>query len=41
MSGQALEWAAQAGGGVTVHESLQEMFRCGTMGHGLVRKYWW
>ncbi len=32
----ALEWAAQGGGGVTVLGGLQETWRCGTEGCGLV-----
>jgi len=32
-----LEWAAQGDGGVTVPGGVQETFRCGTEGHGLVR----
>ena len=39
-SGQEMEWAAQAGSGVTVLGGVQEMFRC-TEGHGLMGKYWW
>ena len=35
--GQALEWAAQRGGGVTGSGSVQEMFGCCVEGHGLVR----
>ena len=35
-----MEWAAQAGSGVTVLGGVQEMFRC-TEGHGLMGKYWW
>jgi len=41
MSGQALKWAAQRSGGITIHGDVQEMFRCGTKGHGLEGKYWW
>ena len=33
-----LEWAAQGDGGVTVPGGVQETFRCGTEGHGLVGK---
>jgi len=36
MSGQALEQAAQGGGGVTIPGSVQETCSCGTLGHGLV-----
>ena len=36
--GQALEWTAQGGGGVTDHSGVQETFRCCTEGRGLVRK---
>ena len=32
-----LEWAAQAGGGVIIPGGIQEMFRCCSEGHGLVR----
>ncbi len=35
-SGQALEWAAQGGGGVIVPGSVQETFRCCTKVHVLV-----
>jgi len=28
-------------GNVTISGDVQEMFRCGTEGHGLVGKYWW
>jgi len=35
-SGNALEWAAQGGGGVTVPGGVQEMWRCSTEEHGLV-----
>ena len=35
--GQALEWAAQGGGGVTDPGSVQGMFRHCIEGHGLVR----
>ena len=35
-SSQALEWAAQGGGGVTVSGGVQEKFRCCIEGHGLV-----
>jgi len=31
-----LNWAAQGGGGVTIPGGIQETFRCGTEGHGLV-----
>ena len=34
--GQALEKAAQGGGGITIPASTQETCRCGTKGHGLV-----
>ena len=34
-SGQALEWAAQGDGGVTIPGGVQETFRC-SEGHGLV-----
>jgi len=33
--GQALEQAAQGGGGVTSPGGVQEMCGCGTLGHGL------
>lgn len=32
---------AQGPGEVIVHGSVQEMFRCCTKGHGIVRKYGW
>ena len=32
MSGEALEQAAQGGGGVTIHGGVREMWRCGTEG---------
>ena len=35
--GQALEWAAQRGGGVTDPGGVQETFGCCVEGHGLVR----
>jgi len=35
-SGQALEWAAQEGGGVTIPGGVQETFRHYTEEHGLV-----
>ena len=35
--GQALEWAAQRGGGVTDHGGVQRVFGCCVEGHGLVR----
>ncbi len=35
-SGNALEQAAQGGGGVTVPGGVQEMCRCGIEEHGLV-----
>jgi len=35
-SAQALEWAAQGGGGVIIPGGAQET--CGTEGHGLVGK---
>jgi len=35
-SGDALAWAAQGGGGVTIPGGLQEKGRCGTEGHGLL-----
>jgi len=35
-SGEALTQAAQGGGGVTVPGDVQEMWRCGTEGCGLV-----
>ena len=38
-SGQALEWAAQEGDGVTIPGGVQETFRLCTEGHGLVN-YW-
>ena len=34
-SGQALDQAAQGGGGVTIPGGIQKMCRCGTSGHGL------
>ena len=34
-SGQALEQAAQGGGGVTIPGGVQKMCKCGTSGHGL------
>ena len=36
-SGQALEWAAQRGGGVTEPGGVQRAFGCCVEGHGLVR----
>ena len=36
-SGQALEWAAQRGGGVTDPGGVQGTFGCYVEGHGLVR----
>ena len=33
--GQALEWAAQGGGGITFPGGVQEMFRCCTKRRGL------
>ena len=33
-SGEALEQASQGGGGVTVPEGVQELYGCGTEGHG-------
>ena len=35
-SSQALEWAAQGGGGVTISGGDQEIFRCCIEGHGLM-----
>ena len=35
-SGQALEQAAQGGGGVTIPGGVQKTCRCGILGHGLV-----
>ena len=35
-SSQALEHAAQGGGGFTIPGGVQEAFRCCTEGHGLV-----
>ena len=32
-SSQALEWAGQGGGGVTIVEGVQEMCGCGTKEH--------
>jgi len=32
--GEALAQAAQGGGGVTILEGVQEMWRCSTEGHG-------
>jgi len=40
-SGNAMEWAAQGGGGVTIPGGVHETFRCSTKKHGLVGKYWW
>ena len=37
MSGQALQWAAQGGGGVTKPGGVQGTFRHCVEGHGLVR----
>jgi len=34
--GQALEWAAQGGGGIAVPKGVQETFRCCTEGHSLM-----
>ena len=39
-SGQALEWDAHGGGGITIPGGVQDTFRCGTKGHGLVGKCW-
>ncbi len=39
-SGQALEKDVQGGGGVTIPGGIQQMFRCCTEGHGIMRKYW-
>jgi len=36
MSGQALDWAAQGHGGVTIPRGILELWRCGTEGRGLV-----
>ena len=36
-SGQALEWTAQGGGGVTNPGGVQGMFGCCVEGHGLAR----
>jgi len=36
---EALAEAAQGGGGVTVPESVEELWRCGTEGHG--QWAWW
>ena len=36
-AGQALEWAAQRGGGVTDPGGVQRAFGCCVEGHGLVR----
>jgi len=36
-----LEQAAQGGGGVSIPGHVQETFRCGGKGHGLLGKYWW
>ena len=36
MSSQALEWAAQGGGAVSMPGGVQETFRCCTEGYGLV-----
>ena len=33
-SGQALAQAAQGGGGATIPRGVQELWRCGTEGHG-------
>ena len=33
---QALEWAVQGGGGVTIPGGVQETFRYGTEGHSLL-----
>ena len=35
--GQALEWAAQRGGGVTESGGVQRVFGCCVEGHGLAR----
>jgi len=37
LGGQALEWAAQRGGGVTDPGGVQRAFGCCAKGHGLVR----
>ena len=34
-SSEVLAQAAQVGGGVTIPEGVQEVWRCGTEGHGL------
>ena len=39
MSGEALAQAAQGSGGVTVPGGVQEVWRCGTEGHG--QWAWW
>jgi len=42
--GQDLKQAAHGSGGVTVPGSVQELWRCGTKGHGLVNVVvivWW
>ena len=39
MSGEALEQAAQGGGGVTIPGGGQEPWRCGTEGRG--QWAWW
>jgi len=36
LSGQALEQAAQGGGGITIPGDVQKTCRCGTLGCGLV-----
>lgn len=38
---EALAWAAQGGGAVTVLGGVQEPRRCGTQGHGLVSMVGW
>jgi len=38
VAGSALEQAAQRGGGITIPEGVQEVWRCSTEGHGLVGK---
>ena len=37
MGGQALQWAAQWGGGVTEPGGVQRVFGCCVEGHGLAR----
>lgn len=41
LCGNALKQTAQGGSAVTVPGDVQETFRCGSKGDGLVGEYWW